>query len=537
MRATQSAPVELERQKDGMFMMKARALSIAFAACLCVCLPACASDLVGTWIAPNPNPYLHPGQHRVGYPNSNAFTERFVFAREQGILTGIHVTLTGKEPVGNLKVEGQTISFSQGSNFYSGEIRGNELQLFVGKGKASKAEPYTCRRATAEDLKIIEEEPSYEFAKVPLPPLHDVPSNGVARTPPMGLGNFVETNDAEVRKVADDMVSSGLRDAGYVYLQIDEGWQGHRDAQGNIHPNAGFPDMKALIDYVHSKGLKFGIYSSPGPAACWGYAGSYGHEDQDAKAYADWGVDYLKYDWCSAGKLYQTQAEMQALYQRMGEALQATGRPVVYSLCQYGLFDVTSWGHKAGANLWRTTGDIGDRWESMSRNGFDGNGKLDNIDTGGWNDPDDLQIGIGGMTTEEYRTQMTLWTIMAAPLIVEMNNNDIAKWTPAIKEILLNKEVIAVDQDPLGRQGHRVFKHGLIEYWSKPMSNGTTVIALFNRGNAESKVNVRWADLQLKNVLSVRDLWRQTDLGNLAQGYVGTIPAHGVVFLKVTAEQ
>ncbi|MGD0778639.1 MAG: glycoside hydrolase family 27 protein [Candidatus Solibacter sp.] len=353
----------------------------------------------------------------------------------------------------------------------------------------------------------------------------------------MGVGNFVEETDANVRKVADDMVSSGLRDAGYVYLQIDEGWQGHRDAQGNIRPNARFPDMKALADYVHSKGLKLGIYSSPGPTACWGYAGSHGYEESDAKAFAEWGIDYLKYDWCSAGVLYKTQAEMQAAYQKMGEALQATGRPILYGLCQYGTWNVSAWGKKVGGNLWRTTGDIGDRWDSMVRNGFDGNGKLDNKDAGGWNDPDDLQTGIGGMTTEEYRTQMTLWSIMAAPLIVEMNNNDIARWTPVIKEILLNRDVIAVDQDSLGRQGHPVFKQGLIEVWSKPLSHGATAVALFNRGTEEQEVGVRWGDLQLKNVQSVRDLWRKTDLGDVGEGYKAIIPAHGSVLLKVMAGQ
>ncbi len=303
----------------------------------------------------------------------------------------------------------------------------------------------------------------------------------------MGIGNFTVTTDAEVRKVADQMVAYGLRDAGYVYIQIDEGLARPPRRQGDIHPNAKFPDMKALADYVHSKGLKLGLYSSPGPAACWGYAGSYGHEQQDANTFAAWGIDYLKYDWCSAGEIYHTQPEMQAAYQKMGEALRASGRPIVYGLCQYGLFDVSSWGRKVGANLWRTTDDIGDRWSSMVSNGFDHNGKLDHTGADGWNDPDDLQTGIGGMTTEEYRTQMTLWSIMAAPLLVEKNNNDLAKWTPAIKDILLNKEVIAVDQDAMGKQGHQVLQQGLMEVWAKPLSDGATAVALFNRGEKEQK--------------------------------------------------
>jgi len=486
-------------------------------------------------MAPAPNAYYYPGQQISGYPNSDAFTERFVFTRENGALLGTFLSIVGNKPLSNLKVQGQTLSFSQGSNKFHGEIHANELQLVVNWGGRSKTDPYTCRRATASDLKIIAAGPTYSFQKRPLPALHDVPGDDLAPTPPMGIGNFTVTTDAEVRKVADEMVAIGLRDAGYVYIQIDEGWQGRRDAQGNIHSNAHFPDMKALADYVHSKGLKLGLYSSPGPAACWGYAGSYGHEQQDANTYAAWGIDYLKYDWCSAGVLYHTEPEMQAAYQKMGEALRASGRPIVYGLCQYGVLNVPSWGRKVGANLWRTTGDIGDRWDSVVSNGFNHNGKLNHLGPDGWNDPDDLQTGIGLMTTEEYRTQMTLWCMMAAPLLVEKNNNDLAKWTPAIEKILLNKEVIAVDQDDLGIQGHRVLQQGLTEVWTKPLSDGTTAVALFNLGEEEQKVNVRWQELQLKNVRSVRDLWRSIDLGNLTEGYEGTLPVHGAALLKVTA--
>lgn len=514
--------------------MKVQPFGIACVVFVCTCDPAGAANLVGTWIAPDPNPCAYSGQKAVAYPNSDSFTERFVFKRENGVLTGICITMGGEQPLRDLKVKGRRMSFSQGSNIFRGEIHGNELKLFVNRGGASKAYPYTCLRATPKDLKIIEAGPSYVFKRLPLPPLQDVPTNGLARTPPMGVGNFAATSDAEVRKVADEMVSSGLRDAGYIYLQIDEGWQGWRDARGRIHPNSAFPDMKALISYVHSKGLKFGIYSSPGPAACWGYAGSYGHEEQDARTYAQWGVDYLKYDWCSAGIIYHMQAEMQAAYQKMGAALEASGRPIVYGLCQYGLYNVTNWGYKVGANLWRTTGDISDTWGAVTRNGFHENGKLDNKGTGGWNDPDDLQIGKSGMALEEYRTQMTLWCIMAAPLLVEMCNNDIARWTPAIKDVLLNKDVIAVDQDKLGRQGHRVFKKGLFELWTKPLSGGTTALALFNRGHETLKVNVNWTDIHLKTVRNVRDLWQKRELGNIAQGYEATIPPHGSRLLKVT---
>lgn len=521
------------KRKDN---MKSVAFSVAFVTSLSLGVSAGAADLVGTWMAPAPNAYYYPGKRISGYPNSDAFTERFVFSRENGVLVGAFLSIVGKKPVSDLEVQGKTISFSQGSSEFRGEIHGNTLQLMVNRRGNSRSEPYTCRRATERDLKIIAAGPTYSFEKLPLPALHDIPGDDLAPTPPMGIGNFTVTSDAEVRKAADEMVANGLRDAGYVYIQIDEGWQGRRDAQGNIHPNRRFPDMKALADYVHSRGLKLGLYSSPGPAACWGYAGSYGHEQQDANTFAAWGIDYLKYDWCSAAVIYHTQPEMQAQYQKMGEALRASGRPIVFGLSLYTRFNVPSWGRKVGANLWRTTNDIGDRWDAVVSNGFEHNGTLDHTGPDGWNDPDDLQTGIGGMTLEEYRTQMTLWCVMAAPLLVEKNNNKVAKWSTAIKGILLNREVIAVDQDALGIQGHRALKQGPMEVWTKPLSDHTTAVALFNLGEEERKVNLRWEELQLKNVRRVRDLWRNTDVGNLTQSYEATLPLHGAVLLKVTGQ-
>jgi alpha-galactosidase len=330
-----------------------------------------------------------------------------------------------------------------------------------------------------------------------------------------------------------------MRDAGYVYIQIDEGWQGRRDAQGNLHSNDRFPDMKALADYLHSKGFKLGVYSSPGPMACYGYSGSHGHEEQDAKTFAAWGVDYLKYDWCSADSLYHTQAEMHALYQKMGAALEATGRPILFGLCQYGWYDVGSWGKEAGGNLWRTSDDIDNTWASMSLNGFDLNGDPRNAGPGHWNDPDDLQVGKKGLTAREQRTQMTLWSVMAAPLIIEMyGGNDIAKWSPEIREIALNREVIAIDQDRLGVQGQRVLKEGLSEVWTKRLLGNATAVAIFNRGDLNTpKVHLRWADLGLKNVKSVRDLWRHQNLDGASDSYEASIPPHGSILLRVTTAQ
>jgi alpha-galactosidase len=332
----------------------------------------------------------------------------------------------------------------------------------------------------------------------------------------------------DVRSMADAIASNGMKEAGYVYVNIDDTWEGERDAQGNIQSNQKFPDMKALADYVHSKGLKLGIYSSPGPNTCAGYEGSYGHEQQDARTWAAWGIDYLKYDWCGARNLYSDD-EMQAVYQKMGDALVATGRPIVYSLCQYGRAEVWKWGPEVGGNLWRTTGDISDSWASMSRIGFNQNDLAPYSSSGHFNDPDMLEIGNGGMTDEEYRTHMSLWSILAAPLLA---GNDLRTMTPAIHDILTDREVIAIDQDPAGHQGHRASERGEQEVWIRPLADGSSAVGLFNRAAAEAKIAVNWADLGLAAQPHVRDLWKHRDLETGAE-YTATVPAHGVVLLRV----
>jgi alpha-galactosidase len=257
------------------------------------------------------------------------------------------------------------------------------------------------------------------------PALHDVPDNGLAKTPPMGWNSWNlfagKVDDATVRTIADAIVSSGMRDAGYIYVNIDDTWEGVRDADGNLQTNHKFPDMKALADYVHSKGLKLGIYSGPGPRTCAGYPASYGHEEQDARTFAAWGIDYLKYDWCSAATIYKD-SELQPVYQKMGGALEATGRPIVYGLCEYGRGQVETWGTKVGGNLWRTTGDINDSWSSMIGNLEKQVPLAPYAGPGHWNDPDMLEIGNGHMTDDEYRTHMSLWALVAAPLLA---GNDI----------------------------------------------------------------------------------------------------------------
>jgi alpha-galactosidase len=373
---------------------------------------------------------------------------------------------------------------------------------------------------------------------LPLPALHDLPDNGLARTPPMGWNSWYKfagkIDDATVRAMADAMVADGMTKLGYDYINIDDTWEGGRDASGNLVPNRKFPDMKALADYVHSKGLKFGIYSSPGPKTCAGYEGSFGHEVQDAKTFASWGVDFVKYDLCSARDIYPSTSEtLQALYQKMGEALQSSGRPMVFSLCEYGNGDVWKWGAKAGGNLWRTTGDIRDTWEAMDRIGF---GQLDIASyakPGQWNDPDMLQIGLGGMNADEYRTQMSLWSLLAAPLIA---GNDLRNMSDETKSILMNDEVIAIDQDPAVKPVQRLAPQGKIEILWRPLTNGSVAVGIFNRGEAPAEANVSWSSIPSlpdKGKLTARDLWLHQPVKVAADEYSATIPAHGVILLKV----
>jgi alpha-galactosidase len=408
---------------------------------------------------------------------------------------------------------------------YRGKLVGNELQL-VELGKEGPGPAMTARR-------VPEGEGRYP-ARIEPPPLHPVRDNGLARTPPMGWNSWNkfanQIDDATVRGVADAMARNGMRDAGYVYVNIDDTWEGERDAQGNIQPNRKFPDMKALADYVHSRGLKLGIYSSPGPVTCEGYEGSYGHEEQDARTYAAWGIDFLKYDWCSAFNLYKD-SEMQAVYQKMGDALLASGRDMVYSLCQYGVDDVWKWGPAAGGNLWRTGGDIRDTWDSVSRIGFMQNPLAPFARPGHWNDPDMLEIGNGHMTDTEYRTHMSLWSILAAPLIA---GNDVRNMSAAIRDILMNREVIAIDQDPEGHQGKRAWQSGQQEVWSRDLSGGDKAVAVFNRAPQDTKVAFRWAEIGIPKMPShIRDLWQHTEQTATGPEYSSEVPAHGVVLLRV----
>ena len=351
-------------------------------------------------------------------------------------------------------------------------------------------------------------------------------------------------SDELIRGMADALVKSGLKDAGYQYVVIDDCWQVSRDEAGNIVADAQrFPHgIKGLADYIHSIGLKFGIYSDAGSKTCAGRPGSLGHEYQDARQYAAWGVDYLKYDWCNT-----TTQDAPAAYALMRAALDATGRPIVLSICEWGKAQPWLWGKRVGGNLWRATGDIQDRWEGKkewSPGDCCSYGVVDIIDAvadlysyagpGHWNDPDMLEVGNGGMTETEYRSHFSFWALLAAPLIA---GNDLRDMRPQIRDILTNKEVIAINQDPLGQQGRRVRKDDQlkIDIWAKQLADGSRAVILFNRSTAEQNIAVTWEEIGYPGtvVASVRDLWQHKDLGKQIGKVGATVTPHGVTMLAV----
>ncbi|QYC44225.1 Alpha-galactosidase A precursor [Nonomuraea coxensis DSM 45129] len=358
--------------------------------------------------------------------------------------------------------------------------------------------------------------------------------NGLARTPQMGWNDwnsfFCNVNETLIRQTADVMVSSGMAAAGYEYVNIDDCWSTKsRDANGNLVPDPQkFPSgMKALADYVHGKGLKLGIYSSAGTTTCAGYPASLGYEQRDAALWASWGIDYLKYDNCGD---HQGRTGQQR-YTAMRDALAATGRPIVYSLCNWGQENVWTWGMPVG-NSWRTTGDIAANWGSIM-------GILDQqvgleaySGPGGWNDPDMLEVGVGSLTATEGRAHFSLWSLLNAPLIA---GNDIRSMSAETRSILTNTEVIAVNQDWGGRQGHKISDNGNLEVWRKPMSNGSVAVVLLNRGTSTSTVSTTASALGLGSASSyaVRDLWAHTT--SSSSGTISaSVPGHGAAMYTVT---
>jgi alpha-galactosidase len=432
----------------------------------------------------------------------------------------------------------------------------------------------------------------------------------ICLTPPMGWNSWncfgPNIDESKIRSAADAMVKSGLIDHGWTYVNMDDRWEGERSADGRIQSSKDFPDMKAMADYIHGLGLKVGLYSSPGAFTCAGAVASFQHEDQDAQSYADWGMDYLKYDWCSyqeniiterAAKFaialpasadeilqlgaqqrdldakyaghppylqppsqeereqiskqdHETSAKLEDLYhqlpgeaqgeintgsdkepyQKMRASLDKVNRDIVFSFCQYGIGGVSSWGAEVGGNTWRTTGDIGPNWESVAEHGFNQNGLEKWASPGHWNDPDMLEVGNGNLTPDENYTHMTLWCMLDAPLLIGC---DMTKMTPFTVSLFSNDEVLAVNQDSLGKQGYRLKQNGSTEVWMKPLDDGSLAVAFFNRGPTAVDVAVAWSELKLSGRQSVRDLWRQKDMGNFDDHYSVHVASHGAELFKI----
>jgi len=374
----------------------------------------------------------------------------------------------------------------------------------------------------------------------------------LAPTPPMGWNHWnifgAKISSRIVRETADAFVSSGLRDAGYEYVLLDDLWHGGRDEHGLLYPCPHrFPEgMKALADYVHERGLKFGLYSDAGTKTCAGSPGSQDHEEDDARTFADWGVDYLKYDWCYAE---HTRANAEYRYGRMAAALRATGRDIVFSMCEWGMHRPWLWGAKIGAQLWRTGTDLRDCWkdpngayQEIENVGFDRQRGLEiYAGPGHWNDPDMLVVGLcgksptstgQGCTDQEYRAHFSLWCMLAAPLIMGC---DVRHMTAATREILLNREAIALDQDPLGKQGYCVGGgDGLVEIWKKPLSDGNLGVGLFNRERRPITMTAHWSDLEIHGAYKVRDLWTHEDRATCDEKFSADVDPHGCVLLRLT---
>ncbi len=387
--------------------------------------------------------------------------------------------------------------------------------------------------------------------------LRIVVGDRLALTPPMGWNSWNcfanAVTEAKVLAAADAFVSAGLRDHGWTYVNIDDFWMPkngdgdatlhgpERDADGRINANPRFPDMAQLTARIHRLGLKAGIYSSPGPTTCGGCVSSYQHERQDAERLAEWGFDYLKYDWCSYGEVEKGEGldYLKKPYLLMGGMLRAQKRDILFSLCQYGMGEVWHWGDEVGGNCWRTTGDITDSWGSMSGIGFNQAGHESDAGPGRWNDPDMLVVGWVGwgpslrptkLTPNEQYTHISLWSLLAAPLLIGC---DLTKLDDFTLGLLTNDEVIAVNQDPGGFQARRILKLNDAEVWAKTLEDGSRAVGLFNLSEEEQPVQISWHALELAGPQQVRDLWRQQDLGTMADGFQAPVARHGCVLLRV----
>lgn len=379
----------------------------------------------------------------------------------------------------------------------------------------------------------------------------------IALTPPMGWNSWncwgCAVDEEKIRQAADAMVESGLADHGWQYINIDDCWMVKcdsddpvvggptRDEYGRILTNERFPDMKALTDYVHARGLKIGTYISPGPWTCQRFEGSWRHEQLDARRFAEWGFDYLKYDWCGYGSIARRPSleQMKEPYIFMRLCLDRVDRDIVYSLCQYGMGEVWKWGAEVGGNCWRSTGDIVDTWGSMSGIGFAQDEIAPYAGPGHWNDPDMLVVGKVGwgpnlrdsrLTPNEQYTHISLWSLLCSPLLIGCDLTQLDEFT---LNLLTNDEVLEVNQDPLGRQARRVSQDGYLEVWAKKMEDGSVAASLFNRDETPKTVTARWSDLGLSGAMRVRDLWRQKDIGTFENAFETEVPRHGVVLVRL----
>lgn len=431
------------------------------------------------------------------------------------------VSATGNRPM-SFKAENLPEGLQLDSN--TGIITGslNQTGEYVVKLKATNA-----KGAFTRDLKIVV-------------------GDRIALTPPMGWNSWncfaLTVDEAKVKATADIFIKTGIANHGWTYINIDDGWEAsERNAQGQITPNEKFKDMKALTDYIHGYGLKAGLYSSPGTRTCGGFLGSYQKEESDAKTYADWGFDYLKYDWCSYDQIAKDHSigELQKPYYVMRSALNKVNRDIVYSLCQYGMGDVWQWGDRVGGNLWRTTGDIWETWDRMSEIGFHQEAGTSYSKPGNWNDPDMLVVGWVGfgnlhptnLTPSEQYTHISLWSLLSAPLLIGCDFTKLDEFT---LNLLTNDEVIDIDQDPLGKQAAAVVKTSDYQIFVKELEDGSKAVGLFNLTKKDLTISAPWSALQISGKQKVRDVWRQKDLGGFTNSFASVVPPHGVVLVKIS---
>jgi alpha-galactosidase len=378
----------------------------------------------------------------------------------------------------------------------------------------------------------------------------------LARTPPMGFNTWntfgCNVGQDTLQALADAIAGNGMKDAGYAYVNVDDCWEGARDADGFLGANGKWTGnaLKAAADYVHGKGLKFGAYTSLGSKTCSNFPATQGYESQDVRQWVEWGLDYIKVDWCNVNATQSGNPE--AAFKALGDTLRKyagpnSARPILYSICDWGIGDPWIWGRNAGGQMWRTTGDITADWGSIT-------GIIDKQaglyayagaaapgQPGGWNDPDMLEVGRGSLTDDENRAHFGMWCLLAAPLIA---GNDVRKMTAAVRDILLNKDVIAVDQDSLGIQAQRISSANGLEVWARPLQGNARAVGLFNRSGSPALITVNWSDLDkwasagkwsATTEADVRDLWAKSGLETRKTGAFGaTVPSHGLAMLMLT---